>query len=106
MRFRIPRSWGITSCGFSCRASTVRTRGNWIRSLGARNRGLVIIKRMENDQNQLHWVETAGGPQLVLPEACAADWEGGATPSGGRIIQASFGCNPDAPATDYDRACS
>ena len=55
---------------------------------------------------RLHWVETAGGPHLVLPEKYAAAWEGCSTPSGGRIVEATFRCDPGGPATDYDRACS
>jgi hypothetical protein len=61
---------------------------------------------MESDNTRLHWVDTLGGPHLVLPEACAAAWEGGAAPSAGRVVRASFRCDPSGPATDYDRACS
>jgi hypothetical protein len=61
---------------------------------------------MVEERTRLHWVHTAGGPHLVLPEAHAPAWEGFATPSGGRVVQATFRCNPGSPATDYDRACS
>jgi hypothetical protein len=61
---------------------------------------------MDGEHTRLHWVSTAGGPHLVLPEAYAAAWEGFAVPSGGRVVEATFRCNPDSPATDYDRACS
>ena len=61
---------------------------------------------MDGERKRLHWVETLGGPHLVLPEAYASAWEGFLVPSGGRIVQASFRCNPGSPATDYDRACS
>jgi hypothetical protein len=55
---------------------------------------------------RLQWVETGGGPHLVLPEKYARAWEGWRNPSGGRVVEASFRCNPGGPATDYDRACS
>jgi hypothetical protein len=54
---------------------------------------------------QLAWVNTTGGPRLVLPERYAAAWEGCYAPSGGRTVEAAFRFNPEGPATDYDRAC-
>jgi hypothetical protein len=67
---------------------------------------LGLSLKMVEERTRLHWVETLGGPHLVLPEKHAVAWEGGAIPSGGRVVQASFRCNPGSPATDYDRACS
>ena len=43
---------------------------------------------MTEDRTRLHWVDTAGGPHLVLPEAIAAAWEGIFIPSGGRVVEA------------------
>ena len=54
---------------------------------------------------RLPWVYTCGGPHLVIPERYASDWEGCFVPSHGRVVQAKFRCNPEGPATDYDRAC-
>lgn len=54
---------------------------------------------------RLSWINTLGGPHLVIPERYAPAWEGGFAPSGGRIVVSSFRCNPGGPATDYDRAC-
>jgi hypothetical protein len=55
---------------------------------------------------RLHWIGTSGGPHLVLPERYAEAWEGCFPPSGGRVVEATFRCDPEGPATDYDRACS
>src|SRR5438874_2615230 len=71
-------------------------------SLVVRRRGL----RVTEARMRLHWIVTAGGPQLVLPERYAAAWEGCSTPSGGRVVEATFRCDPGGPATDYDRASS
>src|SRR5262249_2650524 len=60
---------------------------------------------MNEARTRLHWVDTAGGPHLVLPEAYAAAWEGIKVPSGGRVVEATVRCNLNSPATDYDRAC-
>jgi hypothetical protein len=47
-----------------------------------------------------------GGPLLIVPEAAIPHWEGTDAPSGGRVVAAeSRWSAPDAPATDYDRAC-
>jgi hypothetical protein len=47
-----------------------------------------------------------GGPLLIAPEAALPHWGGSDTPSGGRVVEAQFRWSaPDAPATDYDRAC-
>ena len=54
---------------------------------------------MAEPRPRLHWVETAGGPHLVLPEKYAAAWEGCFTPAGGRVVEATFRCDPAGPAT-------
>jgi hypothetical protein len=54
---------------------------------------------------QLTWISTTGGPHLVVPEKHAADWEGAAEPSHGRVVQAKFQRNTSGQATDYHRAC-
>jgi hypothetical protein len=66
----------------------------------------MVCAKMTARKVRPHWVETLGGPHLVLPEAHADAWEGNAAPSKGRVIQATFRCDPSSPATDYDRACS
>ena len=61
---------------------------------------------MSKPPKRLHWFDTAGGPHLILPAKYAGDWEGNAPPSGGRVVEATFQCDPKGPATDYDRAGS
>src|SRR5262245_25391113 len=61
---------------------------------------------MADTRMRPHWISTEGGPHLVLPEKHAAAWEGWRAPSDGRVVEATFRCNPEGPATDYDRACS
>jgi hypothetical protein len=51
------------------------------------------------------WVTCDGGPLLVLAKENLPAWEGSATPSQGRKIEAQFRWNSGGPATDYDRAC-
>jgi hypothetical protein len=47
-----------------------------------------------------------GGPLLLVPGEYLLEWEGIDTPSAGRQVEAKFRWDgPDAPATDYDRAC-
>src|SRR6476469_9359446 len=60
---------------------------------------------MTSERLRLGWVETLGGPHLVLPKRYAADWEGCSAPTRGRTVEATFRCDPSGPATDYDRAC-
>jgi hypothetical protein len=60
---------------------------------------------MDHERTRLHWIHTAGGPHLVLPAAHASAWEGCFAPTAGRVVEATFRCNPNGPATDYDRAC-
>ena len=53
----------------------------------------------------LAWVQSEGGPLLLLPERHLTQWEGVRPPSGGRVVEAVFRWgDPSAPATDYDRA--
>jgi immunity protein 21 of polymorphic toxin system len=56
---------------------------------------------------RLHWITSCGGPLLLLPAEYLDAWEGAEEPSDGRVVEAEFRWNldPDAPATDYDRAC-
>lgn len=55
------------------------------------------------------WIISNGGPLILLAMDNLLDWEGTDPPSNGRIVEADFRFNfleePDAPATDYDRAC-
>src|SRR5437868_5069553 len=55
---------------------------------------------------QLRWVESEGGPLLLLAAPYVRYWEGVDPPSAGRVVEARFRWrDPSAPATDYDRAC-
>jgi hypothetical protein len=54
----------------------------------------------------LTWIESSGGPLLLLSSEHLADWEGVDSSSNGHIVQATFRWNdPSVAATDYDRAC-
>jgi len=54
----------------------------------------------------IRWIGSGGGPLLLLPVSLLPEWEGANAPAHGRVIQArSRTGGPDAPATDYDRAC-
>jgi immunity protein 21 of polymorphic toxin system len=55
---------------------------------------------------ELRWLESNGGPLLLVPGERLPSWEGTEPPADGRQIDAQFRWNgQDAPATDYDRAC-
>jgi hypothetical protein len=55
---------------------------------------------------ELNWIESAGGPLILLPSSDLSMWEGIRQPSAGRTVEASFRWNDHTgPATDYDRAC-
>jgi hypothetical protein len=51
------------------------------------------------------WIQSNGGPLLLLPQDLLETWEGADPPSGGRRVEAEFRFDPTGPATDYDRAC-
>jgi hypothetical protein len=52
------------------------------------------------------WVTPEGGPLLLIPRPALMAWGGVEPPRNGRVIEArSRWREPDAPATDYDRAC-
>ncbi len=51
------------------------------------------------------WIETLGGPIVVMPDDLLAFWEGSNPPSSIRTISTSSKWNDEGPATDYDRAC-
>jgi hypothetical protein len=53
----------------------------------------------------LTWIESNGGPLVVLPRALLAAWRGTDDPLPGEAIEATFRWNPGGVATDYDRAC-
>ncbi len=54
----------------------------------------------------LQWMQSNGGPLLLVPGEHLLSWGGLAPPPDGRHIEAQFRWNgQDAPATDYDRAC-
>jgi hypothetical protein len=52
-----------------------------------------------------NFIDTGGGPFIVLQASGLLAWEGTEPPSDGRVVEATFRLDPDAPATDYDRAC-
>ncbi len=52
------------------------------------------------------WVTPERGPVIMMPRPALMAWGGVETPRNGRVIEArSRWREPDAPATDYDRAC-
>lgn len=53
----------------------------------------------------MEWIESQGGPLLLLPQHLLGAWEGADPPSHGRAVEAAFRYHPSGPATDYDRAC-
>jgi len=61
---------------------------------------------LSSNSGELRWLESNGGPLLLVPGEHLPSWEGTEPPSDGRQIDAQFRWNgQDAPATDYDRAC-
>jgi len=56
-------------------------------------------------KQKLIWINTTGGPHLLVSEKHATLWEGVAEPSHGRKVNATFRYARSGPATDYDRAC-
>ncbi len=58
------------------------------------------------DAGTLLWMESGGGPLLLVPGEYLPFWGGIDPPTDGRQIVAHFRYGgDDAPATDYDRAC-
>ena len=53
----------------------------------------------------LQWIQSNGGPLLLLPSALLGAWEGADEPEPFRSVEARSRWNPSGPATDYDRAC-
>src|SRR5260370_41091178 len=54
----------------------------------------------------LQWMQSNGGPLLLVSGEPLPSWEGTEFPSDGRQIEAQFRWNGQAaPATGYDRAC-
>lgn len=54
----------------------------------------------------LTFVESAGGPLIVVPHRALSSWEGVRPPSNGRVVDVPWQFDPSTPATDYDRACN
>ena len=53
----------------------------------------------------LPWIQSDGGPLVVVPYARRAGWEGTEPPGGGRVVRATFRWDDaKAKATDYDAA--
>jgi hypothetical protein len=53
----------------------------------------------------MEWIESQGGPLLVVEESLLLLWEGADAPSEGRLVQAESRASPAGIPTDYDRAC-
>lgn len=55
----------------------------------------------------LKWISSAGGPLILVPSELKSTWNGVRPPTPPNNILASsrYSGNPDAAATDYDRAC-
>ena len=51
------------------------------------------------------WIQSNGGPLLLLPATLLTEWSGSEAPPAAREVVASFRWRPGGPATDYDRAC-
>lgn len=51
-----------------------------------------------------NWIDSSGGPLLLLPAGLLESWQGIDAPEG-RVIHTESQWDPDGPATDYDRAC-
>ena len=62
---------------------------------------------MTNDNEPISWAATGGGPLIAIEERHLRHWLGIDPPTDGRVIDTAFRWDddPDAPATDYDRAC-
>ena len=56
-------------------------------------------------KRRLAWINTTGGPHLVVPQKHAGHWEGVSEPSHGRVVRAERRSDTTNPATDCDRAC-
>lgn len=54
---------------------------------------------------ELQWIESNGGPLLMLPRALLECWDGTDPPEPHRSVRATFRWSGGGPATDYDRAC-
>lgn len=63
-----------------------------------------MLRRYGPD-SELRWMESGGGPLLLVPGEYLAFWTGIKPPTDGRRIEAKFRAFPDEPASDYDRAC-
>jgi len=57
-------------------------------------------------ESGLAWMNSEGGPLLLVPGECFSSWGGICPPTDGRQIEATFRWDgADSPACDYDRAC-
>jgi len=53
----------------------------------------------------MEWIESQGGPLIVLEESLLPFWEGADPPSSRRAVRAESRVSGRDSATDYDRAC-
>jgi hypothetical protein len=64
-----------------------------------------MMQRILPEQEmKLKWIESAGGPLILMPEELLSEWSGINPPADGRIIEATSRWH-DRPVSDYDRAC-
>lgn len=64
-----------------------------------------MLESLLHRRGTLQWLDTDAGVLLLLSVNLKPLWSGIEAPKDGRVIQATFRWNPDAPASDYDRAC-
>jgi hypothetical protein len=64
------------------------------------------LSELIEKSGELIWLDTDAGHLILMPAAARPHWSGIEPPPDGREIAVRFRSNaPDAPATDYDRAC-
>jgi hypothetical protein len=54
---------------------------------------------------RMEWIESEGGPLILLDEDLLKYWDGAEPPRYGRTVRAESRASGSALATDYDRAC-
>ncbi len=60
---------------------------------------------MVQKKQDLKWIDSEGGPLILLPQNLLDYWLGIIPPSDDRQIRTTFQWDPNGLATDYDRAC-
>ncbi len=66
----------------------------------------VAVQVIALDEMKMEWIDSNGGPLIAMPHSLIRHWDGSSEPRAGRVVEAESRWNdPDAAATDYDRAC-